>query len=128
VINISNCTCKDNPQWPAVQVALTRPLDRPDVTDRVADRPRGFGLRIALDWLADLPRRWGDRWFAMNDAEAQWWGWQMTRTHGGLGRRYRDPRFDALTACTKCQGAGLLADMPCAPCLGTGRVTVRGVS
>jgi DnaJ-class molecular chaperone len=62
----------------------------------------------------------------MNDAEAQWWGWQMTGVQGGLGRRYRGPRFDALAACAKCQGAGLLADVPCAPCLGTGRVTIRG--
>jgi hypothetical protein len=29
----------------------------------------------------------------MNDAEANWRSWQITRTHGGLGRRYRDPQF-----------------------------------
>jgi hypothetical protein len=128
VINTSNCTSKDNPPWPLVQVAITRPLDRPDVTDRGDDRTRGSGIRIVLDWLADLPRRLGDRWFAMNDAEAEWRGWQMTRTHAGLGRRYRDPRFDMLAACVHCQGAGLDEDAPCVPCLGTGRVTIRGVS
>jgi hypothetical protein len=128
VINISNYTSKDNPPWPAVQVAITRPLDRPDVTDRTGGRPRLWRIRIVLDWLADLPRRWGDRWFAMNDAEAQWRGWQMTRVHGGLGRRYRDPRFATLAECAWCRGAGLHADAPCTPCLGTGRVTIRGVS
>jgi len=48
--------------------------------------------------------------------------------HGGLGRRYRDPRVNALAECTWCRGAGLLADVPCVLCLGTGRVTIRGVS
>ena len=102
MINISNYTSKDNPPWPTVQIAVI--------------------------WLADLPRRWGDRWFAMNDAEAGRRGWQMTRVHGGLGRRYRDPRFGALAECLRCRGAGRDADGPCVPCLGTGRVTIRGVS
>ena len=124
MINISNCTSKDNPPWSAVQVAITRPI----TTGEAADRASGARIRNILDWLADLPRRWGDRWFAMNDAEAQWWAWQTTRVHGGLGRRYRDPRFDALAECTRCRGAGFRADVPCVPCLGTGRVTIRGVS
>ena len=115
MINISNYTCKDNPQ-------------RVGAADRAGDRPRDSRIRIALDWLAGLPRRWGDRWFAMNDAEAQWRDWQMTRVHGGLGRRYRDPRFNTLAECTWCRGAGVLADVPCVLCLGTGRVTIRGVS
>jgi hypothetical protein len=124
VINVINSTSKDNPPCPAVQVMLTTA----EVTDRAGGRPRGARIRNILDWLADRPRRWGDRWFAMNDAEAQWQGWQMTRTHGGLGRRYRDPRFAALAECAQCRGAGLRADVPCAPCLGTGRITIRGVS
>jgi hypothetical protein len=76
-----------------------------------------------LSWLAALPRRLGDRLFAMNDAEAYWRSWQITRTHGGLGRRYRDGRFDALAECPKCQGSGLTADQPCPPCQGTGRIS-----
>lgn len=84
--------------------------------------------RALRNWLATLPRRWGDRWFAMNDAEAEWRGWQMTRVHGGLGRRYRDPRFDTLAECAQCRGAGFRATVRCLPCLGTGRVTIRGVS
>jgi DnaJ-class molecular chaperone len=59
----------------------------------------------------------------MNDAEAYWRSWQITRTHGGLGRRYRDARFDALAECPKCQGSGLTADQPCRPCQGTGRIS-----
>ncbi|HJZ03547.1 MAG TPA: hypothetical protein VJ305_22745 [Streptosporangiaceae bacterium] len=49
---------------------------------------------MGVDWLAYLLRRWGDRWFAANDTEAYWRGWQITKTHGGLGRRYRDIRFE----------------------------------
>jgi hypothetical protein len=48
---------------------------------------------VLLGWLAAIPRRLGDRLFAMNDAEAYWHNWQIIRTHGGLGRRYRDPQF-----------------------------------
>jgi hypothetical protein len=78
---------------------------------------------VLLCWLAALPRRLGDRLFAMNDAEAYWRTWQITSTHGGLGRRYCDPRFDALGECPKCQGSGLTADQPCPPCQGAGRTT-----
>ena len=64
----------------------------------------------------------------MNDTEAYWRGWQITKTHGGLGRRYRDLRFDTLAACAQCAGAGEWADAPCGPCLGTGRITLGEVS
>jgi hypothetical protein len=83
--------------------------------------------RVLLSWLAAIPRRLGDRLFAMNDAEAYWHSWQITRTHGGLGRRYRDPRFDTLAECPKCRGAGATGDQPCPPCVGTGRVTLGEV-
>ncbi|MGZ6800497.1 MAG: hypothetical protein ACXVGR_11770 [Mycobacteriaceae bacterium] len=66
--------------------------------------------RVLLSWLAALPRRLGDRLFAMNDAEAYWRSWQITSTHGGLGRRYHDPWFDALAGCPKSQGSSLTAD------------------
>jgi hypothetical protein len=74
VINISNYAREDNP---------------PDNKGWAA-----FG--IAFDWLAYLLRRLGDRRFAVTDTEAGWWGWQITKTVSGLGRRYRDTRFDAL--------------------------------
>src|SRR5712691_11537087 len=57
---------------------------------------------VLLSWLAGFPRRLGDRLFAANDAEAYWRDWQITRTCGGLGRRYRDPRFDTLAGCPTC--------------------------
>ena len=70
-----------------------------------------------------------DSWlFAMNDAEAYWHSWQIITTHGGLGRRYRDPQSGTLAECPKCRGAGVTADLPCLPCLGTGRVTLGEVS
>ena len=128
MINISNYTSKDNPPWPAVQIAVIRPLGAAEGTDRAGGRPRGLRIRNVLHWLADLPRSWGDRWFAVDDAEAGRRGWQVIRVHRGLGRRYRDPRFAALAECLLCRGAGRFADGPCVPCLGTGRVTIRGVS
>jgi hypothetical protein len=91
-------------------------------------RAVAIGSQVLLSWLAAIPRRLGDRLFAMNDAEAYWRNWQITRTHAGLGRRYRDPQFGTLAECPKCQGAGVTADLPCPPCLGTGRVTLGEVS
>jgi len=105
VINVSNLTSINKPLWrpgtPAEPTLPARPADR-----AVADRPhpddartgRLGGLaaaaRIMLSWLAALPGRLGDRLFVMNDNEAYWRDWQITRTHGGFGRRYRDPSFD----------------------------------
>jgi hypothetical protein len=61
--------------------------------------------QVVLSWLAAIPRRLGDRLFAMNDAEAYWRDWQITKAQGGLGRRYRDPRFDTLAEGPRCLGA-----------------------
>jgi hypothetical protein len=79
---------------------------------------------MGVDWLGYLLRRLGDRWFGMNDNEAYWRGWQITRTHGGLGRRYRDIRYGTIAACAQCAGAGVRADARCGRCLGTGRITL----
>ena len=125
MINISNYAGNDNPPRPPT-VALVR--------ERSGRRPLGSLVRDALvfvmgvDWLGYLLRRWGDRWFAMNDTEACWRGWQITKTHAGLGRRYRDIRFATLAACAQCAGAGVSADAPCGPCLGTGRITLGEAS
>jgi hypothetical protein len=70
VLNISNFTSINKPSWLL-----------------------GAGW-ILLGWLAAQPRRLADRLFVMNDTEAYWRDWQITKTHGGLGRRYRDPSFD----------------------------------
>jgi hypothetical protein len=87
-----------------------------------------LAVGVALDWLAYFLRRRGDRWFAVTDTEAYWWGWQITKALGGLGRGYRDTRFDTLAACARCEGAGAGADAPCGPCLGMGRITLGEAS
>jgi len=129
VINISNYPGNDNPARPRPPtVALVRARPGRRVRDTLV-----LAMSVALDWLAYLLRpnrlqHFGDRWFAMNDTEAYWRGWQITKTHGGLGRRYRDLRFGTLAACAQCAGAGEWADAPCGPCLGTGRITLGQVS
>ena len=142
MINISNSISKNNPPWLLGEAARPAPSARPTVpagaavTKRASTGSLGARLRhalvvtaaVPLSWLAAVPRRLGDRLFAMNDTEACWRTWQITKTRGGLGRCYRDPRFDALAECAKCRGAGVNADAPCGPCLGTGRITVGEVS
>jgi hypothetical protein len=134
VINISNYTGEDNTPrlaratWPSGS-GTSAGASRTTATRSVSPgRALGDSLRVLLSWLAAIPRRLGDRLFAMNDAEASWRNWQVTKTHGGLGRRYRDPAFDTLAECPRCRGAGVTVDLPCLPCLGTGRVTREEVS
>ena len=122
MINISNYAGKHNPR------GRGRPRWRWSGSARGAGSRDALVFVMGVDWLAYLLRRWGDRWFAMNDTEAYWRGWQITKTHGGLGRRYRAIRFDTLAACAQCAGAGVCADAPCGPCLGTGRITLGEVS
>jgi hypothetical protein len=87
VINTSNYLGNGNPP---PTVALVR--------ERWGNRVRdALVFAMGVDWLAYLLRRWGDRWFSMNDTEAYWRGWQITKTHAGLGRRYRDIRYDTWT-------------------------------
>jgi hypothetical protein len=146
MINISNSTSKNNPQWRPADLAGPAQPTQPRAPDRAADAPAPASParlgrilasvgrilasvgRVLLNWLAAIPRRLGDRLFVTNDTEAYWRDWQITKTHGGLARRYRDPRFDTLAECPKCHGAGVTADLPCAPCLGTGRITLGEVS
>jgi hypothetical protein len=47
-------------------------------------------------WLSGLTHHVGIRLFVKADAEAGWHRWRITELRGGLARRYRDPRFDAL--------------------------------
>jgi hypothetical protein len=53
-------------------------------------------LHVMLAHTASIPGRLGNRLFAMNDTEAYWREWQISRTHGGTSRRYRDSRFDTI--------------------------------
>jgi hypothetical protein len=48
-------------------------------------------------WFEGQLRRIGDQLFAAQDTRARQRGWQITRQQNGLGRVYRDPRFDLLT-------------------------------
>ncbi len=146
MINIINFTCNDNPPWPPGEGAGRSPRPAPPLAP-VSVRPvgairggpgrhgvraiaarvgrtAGLAVAVALSWLAFAPRRLGDHLFAMNDSEAYWRGWQLTKTPGGLGRRYRDPLFGTLAECPACRGAGAA----CARCLGSGRMTVGEVS
>jgi hypothetical protein len=65
----------------------------------------------------------GTRLFAANDREAARHGWQITQLQGGLGRSYRDPRFDTLIGCPRCGGNGTRGRDLCGHCGGTGRTT-----
>jgi hypothetical protein len=102
---------KDNPRWAISNAAETTkvpsmasPLLTTVVTtwDHPGTNPVSLGeqarthVGYALSWLIGLPRRAGARLYFKNDEEAGWRGWQVTETFGGLGRQYRDARFDAL--------------------------------
>ena len=146
------------PLWMPILQARSAVITELTFAERAGNRPpsdRSFrarlgrilvlGGRVLLSWLAAVPRRLGDRLFAMNDTEAYWRGWQITKARGGLARSYRDPRFDTLAECARCRGtgldgagvttqgtgldgAGVTTDVPCVPCLGTGRITLGEVS
>ena len=117
MFNPTNGLGKYNPGWPTgnaletIKVQVTggalglvgagrRP--RPATRHYLPGLPVGAAFRSATatlaGWLASLPHRVGARLFAMNDAEAGWRGWDVTRQYGGLGRSYRDSRFDLLRA------------------------------
>ena len=148
MINITNITCQDNPPWPPAGPA-GRPVEPTrrigstagpigstagrigSIAGRIGSTV-GLAAAVLLSWLAYIPRRLGDHIFTWNDIDAYWRGWQITKVHGGLGRRYRDPLFDTVAPCPQCQGGGAdtkdgRADIPCAPCLGTGRISTEEV-
>ena len=109
MINGTNLLGKDNPRWPIGNAAETmKALDAALLASPASAAPAaaisirsgtgvGSTLRtagaIGLSWLIGLPRRFGNRFFAMNDAEAGWRGWEVTELATGLGRQYRDARF-----------------------------------
>ena len=63
--------------------------------------------------------------FAGPDADARRHGWQVTVTHGGFGRSYRDARFDYLVPCMACNGRGYNPrGTTCSACHGTGRIVL----
>jgi len=104
MFNLSNFAKEDNPR-----VHIRHPtMTGRDTWTMIAAYARvpssGIRMRTLLtvssgvmaDQLTAIPRRACDHLFAINDAEAHWWGWQIADVHGGFGRRYRDPAFDTL--------------------------------
>lgn len=78
-------------------------------------------------WLHARVMQLGNHIFATTDAAARRQGWQVIPIGAGLGRQYRDPRFDSLSACTRCGGPGARATGdPCQACGGTGRLVAEG--
>jgi hypothetical protein len=76
-----------------------------------------------LTRILDLTNRLGDRLFAGADARARDYGWEVGRSLSGLRRSYRDPRFDQLHRCVRCNGSGRNPHgTDCARCYGTGRI------
>jgi hypothetical protein len=77
----------------------------------------------AANWLWSL----GERLFAAEDARARDRGWQVEHVRGGLGRTYRDPRYDRRTVCGACGGTGHDPQFGeaqwCVACRGVGVVT-----
>jgi hypothetical protein len=109
VINGTNLLRKDNPRCPNGNAAET--ISFLLVAHPALTAPRGnrHGLRLpglprltrlprVPDWLNGLTHHAGATLFAKNDAEARWRHWQIIELRGGLARRYRDVRFDALRA------------------------------
>ena len=114
-----------NPTWPFSNTPETmtpwrNPLlqpaaPQPDRGAGLAARPLAAAYAIISEtsaWLADIPRRIGARLFLETDEEAYWHGWQVTQLHGGLGRGYRDPRFEARRAPAEPEGQVPLGQAP----------------
>jgi len=99
-----------------------------------------MAIRTVAKSLAGRIRAAGDRLFEKDDAVARENGWTIEVRRGGLGRTYRDPRFDRLSRCPDCGGTGSGGSgngelggsgseelgMPCGRCSGEGRVTLGG--
>jgi hypothetical protein len=128
MLNVTNLVGKDKSRWPKGNLRCPKgntaeTIGLPDLylattTWGRCDRPTsvadtvGSAATLAAAWLIGVPRRAGRRLFAMNDAEAGWHGWQVTETLGGLGRQYRDARFDALATDPALRSDELASDEP----------------
>lgn len=126
-----------NRDWAGVcstpaQHCHTRPAACADDWD-VVDVPHRTTSRISiktwnwpLTWVRAAIGALAQALFAASDAAARHHGWEVTSTRYGLGRVYRDPRFDTLASCPACRGDGVDADgIECPPCRGTGRVAIK---
>ena len=75
-------------------------------------------------WLRKRAETAGQLLFACDDLRAVNHGWQIIIRCGGLGRQYRDPRFDTLRSCPDCASSGTAGGEPCGECAATGRITI----
>jgi len=78
--------------------------------------------RRIVGFLRQLFRRCEDRLFASDDAWARHRGLQISRRPNGHGRRYRDPRWDLVTACPECTDIGASGIGRCGECGDRGTV------
>ena len=98
MINSTNVLGEHNPPWAlgdapeTVQLPQLRAAGAQNAGDAIRR-----AVAIAAAWLAGLSRRIGRRLFYMNDLEARWRNWEVIETSGGLGRQYRDRRFDLIS-------------------------------
>lgn len=93
----------------------------------MSTRRKLFGNGRHLGWAFDRLAGWilaiGDRLFVDEDVWARAKGLQVEVRLGGLGRTYRDPRFDSLAGCPVCRGIGSDQDIRCCDhCSGTSRI------
>jgi len=78
------------------------------------------------DLLLCALRAIGSKIFDADDRRARDLGWQITSGRHGLGRSYRDPRFNYFIACTACGGHGCNpSGVICSECSGTGRIALN---
>jgi hypothetical protein len=75
--------------------------------------------RHIANWLARFAERAVNWVFARDDQTARD-GWEVISRPGSLVRRYRDQRFDTLSACPECEGNGYALGEPCGACQATG--------
>jgi hypothetical protein len=74
---------KDKTRWPIGNATVTK------------SHPSAAIFAGLAAWAAAICHRVGERLFMSCDEEACWRGWEITELCGGLGRSYRDPRFNA---------------------------------
>jgi hypothetical protein len=95
------------------------PIGRPLGSAGTAWRPLPLvtAVKRLARWVSGCLAQAGDILFASTDAEASWHAWEMKRRDAGLGRSYRDRRFDTLVSCSRCDDVSTTADRSvCGPC------------
>jgi hypothetical protein len=97
-----------------------------DVLHRTTSTRKIKPWKQPLTWVKAAIEALTHALFAASDAAARQRGWQVTSTWSGLGRLYRDPRFDTLTSCPACRGHGVDPNgIECLQCHGTGRIVIK---